>query len=326
MPDATPAATPVAAAEAWFLRHGLPYFVDDIRAEVAHRLSRGRVLAVLFVALVVGAVAGVVVGTLGEASFGPPVGASVALVVVALYALRALKASVIAGWALRRAFRSLGLDRRQALWEVSALHDRPIALFEGQPSASAAEVQVTLPLMSPSEHVVQDYASTSLSLKAHPVSFVREKLRMLHIKSTTELIDVKDGEPVKVAGLVTVRQRPGTAKGICFVTIEDETGFSNLVVFEKLFEKYRKEVLQARLLMVDGKLQREGEVVHVIVKRCYDLSKLLRGLTVADKEDLPVLTLSRADEKTNPFPAENKRITLHEISQKDVYPAARDFK
>ncbi|WP_295797461.1 error-prone DNA polymerase [Mucilaginibacter sp.] len=224
------------------------------------------------------------------------------------------------------AFRSLGLDRRQALWEVSALHDRPIALFEGQPSASAAEIQVTLPLMSPSEHVVQDYASTSLSLKAHPVSFVREKLRMLHIKSTEELMGVKDGEPVKVAGLVTVRQRPGTAKGICFVTIEDETGFSNLVVFEKLFEKYRKEVLQARLLMVDGKLQREGEVVHVIVKRCYDLSKLLRGLTVADKEDLPVLTLSRADEKTNPFPAENKRITLHEISQKDVYPAARDFK
>lgn len=109
MPDAAPAATPVAAAEAWFLRHGLPYFVDDIRAEVAHRLSRGRVLAVLFVALVVGALAGVVVGTLGEVSFGPPVGASVALVVVALYALRALKASVIAGWALRRAFRSLGL-------------------------------------------------------------------------------------------------------------------------------------------------------------------------------------------------------------------------
>ena len=102
-------AEPVAAAEAWFLRHGLPYFVDDIRAEVAQRLSRGRVLAVLLVAVVLGAVVGTVVGTLGEASFGPPVGASVALVVVALYALRALKASVIAGWALRRAFRSLGL-------------------------------------------------------------------------------------------------------------------------------------------------------------------------------------------------------------------------
>lgn len=109
MPDAVPSASPVAAAETWFLRHGLPYFVDDIRTEVEERLSRGRVVAVLAVALVLGAVVGTVVGTLGEVSFGPPVGASVALGVVALYALRALKASVIAGWALRRAFRSLGL-------------------------------------------------------------------------------------------------------------------------------------------------------------------------------------------------------------------------
>ncbi|WP_436485760.1 error-prone DNA polymerase [Chitinophaga sp. ARDCPP14] len=176
------------------------------------------------------------------------------------------------------AFRSMGLDRRQALWEVSALHDRPVGIFTGQPSESAAETQVQLPEMTVSEHVVHDYSATTLSLKAHPVSFVREKLQLLHIVSSKELDGVKNGAAVKVAGLVLVRQRPGTAKGVCFITIEDETGCSNLVVFQQLFDKYRKEILQARLLMVEGTLQREGEVVHIIVSCCYDLSKFLRQL------------------------------------------------
>jgi error-prone DNA polymerase len=224
------------------------------------------------------------------------------------------------------AFRSIGLDRRQALWEIAALHDRPIALFEGQPSASANETQITLPLMTTAEHVIQDYASVSLSLKAHPVSFVREKLRLLHILATKDLDGVRDGDPVKVAGLVLVRQRPGTAKGVCFITIEDETGFSNLVVFESLFEKYRKEILQARLLMVEGRLQREGEVVHVIAQRCFDLSKLLRGLSATPDEDPPVLTLSRADEKTNPFPPEIKKTTRTEPIQSEIFARSRNFK
>ncbi|MEZ2441729.1 error-prone DNA polymerase [Chitinophaga sp. RCC_12] len=176
------------------------------------------------------------------------------------------------------AFRSMGLDRRQALWEVSALHDRPVGIFTGQPSESAAETQVQLPEMTVSEHVVHDYSATTLSLKAHPVCFVREKLQLLHILSAKELDGVKNGAAVKVAGLVLVRQRPGTAKGVCFITIEDETGCSNLVVFQQLFDKYRKEILQARLLMVEGTLQREGEVVHIIVSCCYDLSKFLRQL------------------------------------------------
>jgi error-prone DNA polymerase len=223
------------------------------------------------------------------------------------------------------AFRSLGLDRRQALWEVSALNDRPVALFEGQPSESALESQVSLPLMSASEHVVQDYASTSLSLKAHPVSFVREKLQLLHVLSTKETQDTPDGKLIKVAGLVLVRQRPGTAGGVCFITIEDETGFSNLVVFQNLFEKYRKEILHSRLLMVEGKLQREGQVVHVIVQRCFDLSKLLSGMTANDNDDLPLLTLSRADERS-PFPVENKRTQVRTPVDKEVFPPARNFK
>ncbi|WP_316814541.1 error-prone DNA polymerase [Pedobacter nyackensis] len=185
-------------------------------------------------------------------------------------------------------FRSLGLDRRQALWEVSALHDRPVALFEGQQSESVLETQVTLPLMATSEHVVHDYATMGLSLKAHPVSFTREKLRLLHVLSTNETNKTTDGTLVKVAGLVLVRQRPGTATGICFITIEDETGITNLVVFQKLFDKYRKEILSAKLLMVEGKLQREGEVVHVIVQRCFDLSKLLKGLTEIKNGEQPL--------------------------------------
>ena len=164
-----------------------------------------------------------------------------------------------------------------------------------------------------------------MSLKAHPVSFVREKLRLLHVRSTAELETAKDGDPVKVAGLVLVRQRPGTAKGICFITIEDETGSANLVVFQKLFDQYRKEILQAKLLMVEGKLQREGEVVHVIAKRLYDLSKFLRGLTVNENENLPLLTLSRADERTA-LPTEDRKAPVLEGAQKDVFPKGRSFK
>jgi error-prone DNA polymerase len=182
--------------------------------------------------------------------------------------------------------------------------------------------------MSPSEHVVEDYATTSLSLKAHPVSFVRDQLNMLRVRATHELDGIADGTPVKVAGLVLVRQRPGTAKGVCFITIEDETGFSNLVVFQNLFEKYKKEILQARLLMVEGKLQREGQVVHIIAQRCFDLSKMLRGLTQVKTDEVPLVqTLSRADETTNPFPPGNNigRIPQNQ-PQKEVFHKGRNFK
>lgn len=197
------------------------------------------------------------------------------------------------------AFRSMGLDRRHALWQVSALADKPVALFEGKPEP---ETQVTLPLMKLSEHVVQDYATTGLSLKKHPVALVREKLNLFNAVPMSRLKELKDGDSVKVAGLITVRQRPGTAKGILFITLEDESGNANLVVWQKLFDTYRKEIIQSRLLMVEGKVQIEGEVIHVVVRRCFNLSGLLRGLTAMDSEDLPVLSLARADETTAPPP------------------------
>ncbi len=178
------------------------------------------------------------------------------------------------------AFRSMGLDRRQALWQVSALPDRPIALFEGQPAACTKEGQIELPLMTAGEHVVQDYASTSLSIKAHPVSFLRERLDLLRVTPTGSLPKLADGQFVKVCGMITVRQRPGTAKGVLFVTIEDETGFANLVVWGNMFEKYRREILQSRLLLAVGKLQIEGEVIHIVVQHCANLNTWLRGLSI----------------------------------------------
>jgi error-prone DNA polymerase len=221
------------------------------------------------------------------------------------------------------AFRSIDLDRRQALWEIST-KDKPVALFTGQPSADEKQENVTLPQMTVAEHVVHDYAAMALSLKAHPVSFVREKLQQLYILSTSQLATAKDGQPVKVAGLVLVRQRPGTAGGICFMTIEDETGVANLVIFQNLFDEYRKEILQSRLIMVEGHLQIQGEVIHVIVKRCFDFSKLLRKLT-SNNEIPQVLTLARPDEKSIP-PGQNKRSQVRENAQEKLFPEARNFR
>ena len=184
-----------------------------------------------------------------------------------------------------------------------------------------------LPEMSLSEHVVNDYGTTSLSLKAHPVNFVREKLKLFNVVSTKELETGNDGDIIKVAGLVLVRQRPGTAGGICFITIEDETGTANLVVFRNLFENiYRKEILQSKLLMVQGKLQKEGEVIHVIVRHCEDWSKLLRGLTATNKEDIPVNILSPRDENDGtPFNEKNNTYGGW-VRQEKVFPEARNFK
>ena len=174
------------------------------------------------------------------------------------------------------AFGSLGLDRRRALWEVSALKDHPIGVFAGQPSESVQEGEIALPVMPLPEQVTADYASTSLSLKAHPVSFFRGTLDQLGIWPIERLRQGRDGEAVKVAGRVRVRQHPGTAKGVLFITIEDETGDANLVVFPNVFEQYRKPILQSVLLMVEGKLQIEGEVIHVLVKACHNLSSMFQ--------------------------------------------------
>jgi error-prone DNA polymerase len=223
------------------------------------------------------------------------------------------------------AFRSMGLDRRSAWWEIPALQDKPTGIYTGQESESVVEPQLQLPFMSQAEHVIEDYAATSLSLKAHPVSFVREKLNLLGISPNQHLEQLYDGAIVKVAGLVLVRQRPGTAKGICFITIEDEGGIANLVVFENIFNKFKKEILRSRLLMVEGKLQIEGKadenkVIHVVVHRCFNVTNLLQEAAHTADSDIPILTLSRADEKADtPDPRKQQAVT-------DVYYKGRNFR
>jgi len=235
-----------------------------------------------------------------------------------------LSLTSLEGLADADAFQSIGMDRRQALWEVSALSDSPIGMFTGHPSESAFEENIHLPQMTLPEHVVQDYSSTTLSLKAHPVSFVREKLLMLQAVSLKDIDKYPDGAQVRIAGLVLVRQRPGTATGICFITLEDETGNANLVVFRKRFDRYRKEIVQSRLLMVDGKVQREGEVTHVIVQRCSNLSSLLLQMTTADKDHtLPFEEPAAADKMK---PASSKKVQTHMVVQAEIFPAGRNFK
>jgi error-prone DNA polymerase len=186
------------------------------------------------------------------------------------------------------AFRSMNMDRRKALWELSALNDRPIALFKDKVADNSQhEAQISLPLMPVSEHVVNDYTHTGLSLKGHPVSFVRPQLDLLKVLSTEAATAASNNQAVKVAGLILVRQRPGTASGVCFITIEDETGVANLVVFEKLFEQYRKEILGSKLLMVEGKVQREGKVVHIIVQKCHNYNGLLQQLSGSKTRNTP---------------------------------------
>jgi error-prone DNA polymerase len=217
------------------------------------------------------------------------------------------------------ALRSLGLDRRQAFWEVSALADQPIGLFTGTASESAGETGISLPGMALSEHVVQDYATMSLSLKAHPVQFIRDRLRNLGAISAGELMARRSGSFVKVAGLVLVRQRPGTAGGVCFITLEDETGNFNLIVWANLFEEYRKEILGAKVLMAEGHLQIEKEVVHVIVQRCHNLNRLLVGMTPLS-EEAPMIGVS------GPVGQLATAREVGEVKQASLFPEARNFK
>jgi len=222
------------------------------------------------------------------------------------------------------AFRSIDLDRRNALWKVSTKDHQKESIYTGKYSEDATEEKIELPEMSLSEHVVHDYGSMALSLKAHPVSFLRNQLDKLRVLTTASLTEVKEGTIVKVAGLILVRQRPGTASGICFITLEDETGTANLVVFRQLFDKYRKEIIQSRLLMVEGKLQREGEVIHVIVKRCFNISILLQQLVPVTTTELTLGNRSRSDETTSP--GLDTRDKTQSTFQTSIFPEGRNFR
>jgi error-prone DNA polymerase len=195
------------------------------------------------------------------------------------------------------AFRSLGLDRREALWAVRGL-DRvgdqdALPLFAASRPERDAEPDAKLPPMPLGAHVVEDYRRLSLSLKAHPTSFMRTRLATRGILRSDALPSVKSGERVTVAGLVLVRQRPGTAKGVIFMTLEDEGGVANVIVWPKAFERLRAIVLGARFVAVTGKLQNEQSVIHVVADRMEDLTPMLGLLSEAGATIDPS---ARADE------------------------------
>ncbi len=187
------------------------------------------------------------------------------------------------------AFGSLGLDRRDALWAVRALDaaaaehlplfDRPGA----RPDREPAEADMRLPPMPPGEKVVEDYRYLRLSLKAHPVSFLRVRLDSRGVTPHDQLARLPSGRRVRVAGLVLVRQRPGSAKGVIFMTIEDEGGVANIIVWPKVFERFRRMVLGARLVAVEGRLQSEAGVIHVVADRVEDITADLALLMVEDR-------------------------------------------
>ena len=199
------------------------------------------------------------------------------------------------------AFRpSLGLARREAVWAIRALRDEPLPLFElasAQAQEAISEVSeptVALRPMTAGREVVEDYSTTSLTLRQHPVAFLRRDLAARRILHCAEAGAARDGRWMTTAGLVLVRQRPGSAKGVLFITIEDETGIANVVVWPQVFERQRRLILSATMFAVTGRIQREGEVVHVVAQKLTDLSGLLRS--VGDRDQPFPLPHGRGDE------------------------------
>jgi error-prone DNA polymerase len=197
------------------------------------------------------------------------------------------------------AFGSVGAGRRQALWHALGQEKkrRAMPLFElregeapaeplengtckygsagASPSQVAGKVHCALPPMQLYEEVVADYRTAGLSLRAHPISFYRDQLERLGITRAQQLVELKNDAPVRVAGLVLLRQRPGTAKGITFVTLEDETGVVNLIVRQEVWERYRRVAKTAKIMVAHGTLQVQGEIVHVLVTKMENFSARL---------------------------------------------------
>jgi error-prone DNA polymerase len=192
--------------------------------------------------------------------------------------------TVLAQLARADAFRSLGLDRRKALWQSLAIDPRdqqPDNLFR---NLASDEPAVPLPVMSEPSRVLADYRATGLSLEGHPLAFVRPQLNRLRVTPAARLRELPSGRRVQVAGIVLLRQRPGSAKGITFVTLEDETGMANLIIRPEVWERFRRVARSARALLAGGDLQSEENVIHVVVRRLRDLSVVLADLPLRARD------------------------------------------
>jgi error-prone DNA polymerase len=222
-----------------------------------------------------------------------------------------LSPSVLERLARADVFLSLGLSRRDALWTIRALRrsgDKDDLPLFARVAMGEIEPDVALPPMLPGEEVVEDYRHLKLSLRAHPVSFLRTDLDSRHVLRNDDLTRTPSGRRVTVAGVVLIRQRPGTAKGVIFMTLEDETGIANTIVWPKVYETFRPVVLGARLVSVTGRLQNEKGVIHVVADHIEDLTPLLRRLSEHGTE---IESLARCDEVKRPDPGNrsSKRIS-----------------
>jgi error-prone DNA polymerase len=206
----------------------------------------------------------------------------------------------------------VGLKRRDALWAASGLGEKPLPLFAAAMRPDArAEAGVALPAMSLGEEVTADYNHLRLSLKAHPLSLLRPRLKRERVLRNCDLVALKDGQRAKLAGIVLVRQQPGTANGVIFMTLEDETGVANIVLWPDIFARFRREAVGSRVLGVEGKVQRDqsGFVIHVIADRLVDLSHRLAAL------DQPLIP------RELPGPDSRDRWRR----RRDSFPPSRDF-
>ncbi|MFC3692267.1 MULTISPECIES: error-prone DNA polymerase [Methylopilaceae] len=185
---------------------------------------------------------------------------------------------------------AFGLARREALWAIRGLRDEPLPLFaaasarENEIVPEVEEPAVTLRPMTAGGEVVEDYRHVSLSLRAHPVAFLRQELTRRRMVTCLEAMEARDRRWLEIAGVVLVRQRPGSAKGVMFITLEDESGVANLVVWPSVFEKNRRTILSAGMIAVYGRVQREGEVVHLVAQRLTNLSAELASVGERDGE------------------------------------------
>ncbi|SIT91764.1 error-prone DNA polymerase, DnaE-like [Yoonia rosea] len=216
------------------------------------------------------------------------------------------------------ALRSMTLDRRQALWDARALRDAPDLPLFADTRDEGEEQRFDLPQMPVCEHVVADYQTTRLSLKAHPMSFLRRSMDKQGYAPTRALQDMRNGWQIKLAGIVLIRQRPGSAKGVCFITLEDETGVANLVVWPKVMEAYRKVIMRARVIDVRGTIQRDADVIHVVAHHLTDRSDALERLS-HDRMEAP---LARADEIKKAIPHDPRGRHPRDVR---VIPKSRDF-
>jgi error-prone DNA polymerase len=218
---------------------------------------------------------------------------------------------------------SLGLSRRQSTWAIKALRDEALPLFASADDRAAQlrpeiiEPAVSLPAMTMGREVVEDYRSKGLSLRAHPLAFLRESLAQRGFVPCSALREAPNGRRISIAGLILVRQMPGSAKGVMFITLEDEGANANIIVWPSVFEKNRRTILSASMLGCRGKVQRASDVIHLIVESVSDLTADLK--TVSGLDAPFTLMAGRGDEARHGGGSDSREAKPLQPKPRDIY-------